>query len=445
MKFELPDPVLEVIEKLEICGFCGYLVGGCVRDFLLGTNPLDFDMTTDATPTEVKECFRDYRVIETGIAHGTVTVILEGFPIEITTHRIETGYSDKRHPDTVLFTKNIEDDLARRDFTINAMAYHPGKGLIDLFGGKKDLEEGVIRCVGDPKCRFNEDALRILRGLRFASVLGFDLEENTRRALFENRELLKAISVERISIELTKLLCGKNVKNLLIEAVPVLGVMIPELLPMKDFDQKNSHHCYDVLTHTAVALENIQPIPHLRWAMLFHDVGKPGTYTEDDRNIGHFYGHSQLSEKIAVSRLHALKMDNKTISQVGTLVKYHAAPLEPSKKSIKHWLNRLSQPLFLDLLAIKHADISAKSPGKVKQLEILEVVEGLLKEIISENECFSRKDLAVNGRDLMAMGIENGQEIGRILDVLLEKVIDGKFENTREILLEKARSLKNVN
>ncbi|MBK5245300.1 MAG: HD domain-containing protein [Eubacteriaceae bacterium] len=445
MKFELPEAVQKAIEKLELCGFCGYLVGGCVRDYLLGKKPVDFDMTTDASPAEVKKCFKDYRVIETGITHGTVTVILEGFPLEITTHRIETGYSDKRHPDRVLFTKNIAEDLARRDFTMNAMAYHPSKGLIDLFGGEKDLSDQMIRCVGDPNRRFNEDALRILRGLRFASVLGFYLEERTKKALFENRELLKAISVERIAIELTKLLCGKNVRDVLINGVAVIGVMIPELLPMEEFNQKNPHHCYDVLTHTAVALENILPIPHLRWAMLFHDAGKPGTYTEDSRNIGHFRGHSQLSEKIAVSRLQALKMDNKTISQVRTLVKYHTTPLEPSKKSIKRWLNRLSKPLFLDLLAVKHADILAKSPGNVKRLETLEAVQVLLQEIISENECFSLKDLAVNGSDLIELGINNGEEIGRILKMLLEGVIDEEFGNTREILLEKAKELKNVN
>jgi len=441
MKLQLPDSIQKVIEILRHCGFCGYLVGGCVRDYLMGKPPLDFDMTTDATPTEVMHCFRDYRVIETGIAHGTVAVALEGLSIEITTHRTETSYSDKRHPDAVIFTKNIEDDLARRDFTMNAMAYHPSQGLIDLFGGKKDIENQVIRCVGDPNRRFNEDALRIIRGLRFASVLGFELEKNTRMALFENRKLLKAISVERLSTEFTKLLCGENVKAVVINGVKVLGVIIPELLLMEDFDQMNPHHCHDVLTHTLVALENIKPIPHLRWTILFHDMGKPETFTQDDRGIGHFRGHGQVSERIARLRLSALKMDKNTISQVCTLVKYHDYPLEPNKKSIKRWLNRLSKPLFLDLLAVKRADISAQAPDHPERLETLEAVQCLMAEIISQNECFSRKDLAVNGRDLIGMGIENGPEVGRILEVLLEEVIDERIENTREMLMEKAKEL----
>jgi len=445
MNFQLPDPIKKAVKKLELCGFCGYLVGGCVRDYLLGKEPTDFDMTTDATPTEVKNCFKKDRVIDTGIAHGTVTVILAGYPIEITTHRIETTYSDKRHPDTVLFTKNIEDDLARRDFTINAMAYHPGQGLIDLFGGKKDIKDQVIRCVGDSRRRFNEDALRILRGLRFASVLGFEIEENTRVALFKSRESLKDISVERISTELTKLLCGKNVRNILIEAVEVLGVMIPELLPMEGFNQNNQHHCYDVLTHTAVALENIQPIAHLRWAVLFHDIGKPETYHLDNLGIGHFYGHSKASEKIARFRMNALKIDKNTISQVCTLVKYHACPLESSKKSVKRWLNRLSEPLFFDLLDLEKADTLAKAPGKIERLRNLEMIQGITAQIIAQNECFSRKDLGVNGNDLIAMGIKDGQEIGRILGLLLDMVIDEKLQNNREILLEKAKELQNVN
>ncbi|KNZ41819.1 CCA tRNA nucleotidyltransferase [Acetobacterium bakii] len=442
MERRLPNPVKKVIDKLESCGFSGYIVGGCVRDYLLGKTPKDFDMTTDATPEEVMKCFKDYRVIETGIAHGTVTVMLDGLSIEITTHRTETVYSDNRHPDTVSFSKNIMDDLSRRDFTMNAMAYHPRYGLIDLYGGAKDIEDKVIRCVGDPNQRFNEDALRILRGLRFASDLGFEIEENTRQAIFDCRELLRLISVERITAELTRLLCGQNVKAVLLDAVSVIAVMIPELLPMVGFDQKTPYHCYDILTHTAVSIENIQPVAHLRWAMLFHDVGKPETYTNDDRNIGHFYGHSELSQKIAVSRMRALKMDRKTISQVSTLVKYHAVPLEPTKKCIKRWLKRLSQPLFQDLLAVKYADISAKTPGNTKRLEILEAVEVLLKEIVSENECFSRKGLAVNGHDLITMGIDDGKEIGRILDVLLEAVIDEKLENTRDILIKKVKEIK---
>ena len=253
MERQLPPPVIKVINELESCGFSGYIVGGCVRDYLLGKTPMDFDMTTDASPKEVMECFKNHRVIETGIAHGTVTVVLDGLPIEITTHRTESDYSDKRHPDTVTFSKNISDDLSRRDFTMNAMAYHPRHGLIDLYGGAKDIKDKVIRCVGDPNQRLNEDALRILRGLRFASDLGFEIEENTRLAIFDYRELLKLISVERINVELTRLLCGKNAKVVLLNWVAVIGVMIPELLPMVVLIRKRPI--------TAMMCSPIQPFP----------------------------------------------------------------------------------------------------------------------------------------------------------------------------------------
>lgn len=442
MKHRLPIPVQKVFRTLESCGFCGYLVGGCVRDYVLNKTPIDFDITTDATPDEIKDCFSNYRVIETGIRHGTVTVIIDGLSLEITTHRIEGKYSDKRHPDEVMFTKNLAEDLARRDFTMNALAYHPQKGLIDLFGGVQDIEDQIIRCVGDPHKRMQEDALRMLRALRFAAVFGFHLEQETKWAIRQNCGQLKDISAERIAGELTKLICGKNAKTVLLEETEVLGVVIPELLPTKNFDQKNPYHCYDVLTHTAVALENVPPIPRLRWAMLFHDLGKPETYTVDAQGVGHFKGHSQPSEIIAHDRLMALKIDKATISQVCKLVKYHATHIESTKTSVKRWLNRLSEPLFRDLLDIKRGDTLAKDPTCHYRLETLTEIERILDEIIAENACFSLRDLAINGKDLIGIGFENGPEIGKTLNDLLEGVIDDKYENSKDFLIAKAKEIQ---
>jgi len=441
MKLNLPVPVEKAFKQLESCGFCGYLVGGCVRDFLLGTLPTDFDMTTDATPTEILDCFADHRVVETGIRHGTITVIIEGMAIEITTHRIEGDYSDSRHPDAVKFTRNLADDLARRDFTINAMAYHPQKGLIDCFGGAADLKKEIIRGVGDPHKRMAEDALRMLRGLRFAAVLGFALEAETSTAIRQNCGQLRNISAERIAAELSKLICGKNAKAIILTETAVLGVVIPELLPAKNFDQMNPHHCYDVLTHTAVAMATLAPVPRLRWAMLFHDLGKPQTFTRDDAGVGHFKGHSKISEAMARKRLTTLRISKNTVEQVCLLVKYHDTLIDEDKTSVKRWLNRLTEPLFRDLIEIKRGDNLAQAPEYRGRLASLQRLEALLDQVIAEKACFSLKDLAVNGNDLIGLGIENGTEIGRILKQLLEGVIEEAYQNEKDILIEKAKEM----
>ncbi len=442
MRLSLPKPVEKAFKRLESCGFCGYLVGGCVRDYLLDTPPTDFDMTTDATPAEMIACFAGFRVLETGIRHGTVTVIIDGMAIEMTTHRIEGDYSDSRHPDAVQFTRNLVDDLARRDFTINAIAYHPQKGLIDHYGGVVDIKKKIIRGVGDPHKRMTEDALRILRGLRFAAVLGFALEGQTQRAIRQNCGQLANISAERIAAELNKLICGKNVKAIILEETAVLGVVIPELLPAKNFEQQSPYHCYDVLTHTAVAMETLAPLPRLRWAMLFHDLGKPQTFTRDAAGVGHFEGHSKCSEVIARERLRALRISSVTIDQVGLLVKYHGVHIDVDKKSVKRWLNRLSEPLFRDLIAIKRGDNLAKASQYHSRLESLQRLEALLDQVIAEKACFSLKDLAVNGHDLIGLGIKNGEEIGRILKLLLTGVIDEVYQNEKEVLIEKAKELR---
>lgn len=441
MKLNLPVPVEKAFKQLESCGFCGYLVGGCVRDYLLNTPPTDFDMTTDATPAEIIACFAGCRVVETGIRHGTVTVVIEEMAIEITTHRIEGEYSDSRHPDAVTFTRNLADDLARRDFTINAMAYHPQKGLIDLYGGAADLKKKIIRGVGDPHQRMAEDALRMLRGLRFGAVLGFALEAETGTAIRQNCGQLRHISAERIATELNKLICGKNAKAIILEETAVLGVVIPELLPAKNFDQMNPHHCYDVLTHTAVAMETLAPVPRLRWAMLFHDLGKPQTFTRDDAGVGHFKGHSKVSEAMARQRLTDLRISKNTVDQVCLLVKYHDTLIEADKTSVKRWLNRLTEPLFRDLIAIKRGDNLAQAPEYHGRLASLERLAALLDQVIAEKACFSLKDLAINGNDLIGLGIENGAEIGWILKQLLEGVIEETFQNEKDILIKKAKEM----
>ncbi len=441
MKLNLPVPVEKAFKQLESCGFCGYLVGGCVRDYLLNTPPTDFDMTTDATPAEIIACFAGCRVVETGIRHGTVTVVIEEMAIEITTHRIEGEYSDSRHPDAVTFTRNLADDLARRDFTINAMAYHPQKGLIDLYGGAADLKKKIIRGVGDPHQRMAEDALRMLRGLRFGAVLGFALEAETGTAIRQNCGQLRHISAERIATELNKLICGKNAKAIILEETAVLGVVIPELLPAKNFNQMNPHHCYDVLTHTAVALETLAPVPRLRWAMLFHDLGKPQTFTRDDAGVGHFKGHSKVSEAMARQRLTDLRISKNTVDQVCLLVKYHDTLIEADKTSVKRWLNRLTEPLFRDLIAIKRGDNLAQAPEYHGRLASLERLAALLDQVIAEKACFALKDLAVNGNDLIGLGIENGAEIGWILKQLLEGVIEEAYQNKKDILIEKAKEM----
>ena len=308
----LPAGVSRALTMLESAGFEAFIVGGCVRDALRGITPKDYDITTSALPEETKSVFRDWRVIETGIQHGTITVVMDGMPLEITTYRTEGTYSDNRHPDSVSFTASLREDVARRDFTMNAIAYSPTRGMIDHFGGAEDIRRGIIRCVGDPATRFREDALRMMRGIRFASVLGFAIEKNTAAAIHENKERIPTVSAERIRVELTKLLCGANVKNVLMDWWDVIGTVIPEILPMHGFDQKTPYHIYDVWEHTAVAVSNIPPDPHLRLCALLHDIGKPPSFFTDEKGVGHFYGHPAVSARMTEEILARLKYDNAT-------------------------------------------------------------------------------------------------------------------------------------
>ena len=431
----LPAGVSRALSMLEDAGYEAFIVGGCVRDALRGITPKDYDITTSALPEETKSVFRDYRVIETGIQHGTVTVMMDGMPLEITTYRTEGTYSDNRHPDSVSFTTSLREDVARRDFTMNAIAYSPVRGLIDHFGGAEDIRGGIIRCVGDPDTRFREDALRMMRGIRFASALGFAIEEKTAAAIRENKERISAVSAERIRVELTKLLCGANVKNVLMDWWDVLGVVIPEILPMHGFDQRTPYHIYDVWEHTAVAVSETPPVTHLRLSALLHDIGKPPSFFTDEKGVGHFYGHPAVSEKMAEEILARLKYDNVTRRRVVTLVREHDRIIEPTETAVKRALFRLTPEVFFNLLIIKRADNLAQSPNYRDRLATYDRIESMAQDILERNECISVATLAVNGGDLIAIGMKPGKEIGELLSLLLEQVIRGDLANDRDELL----------
>lgn len=445
--FPLPNSLLKVFKRLESKGFQVYLVGGCVRDYLRGKTPTDYDLTSDATPEEIITTFADYTVIKTGIRHGTVTIIIDSHLVEITTHRIEGPYSDSRHPDSVDYSRRIEDDLARRDFTINAMAYHPATGIIDPYGGKNDLKSGLIRCVGNPTIRFKEDALRILRGLRFQSVLGFKIEKDTFRAMQTASAKLQKISEERIAKEMTGLLCGENVKATLIQGIGIIGEFIPELLLTINFDQKNPYHCHDLLTHLAITVASIKAESHLRWTMLLHDLGKPSTFLIDSDGVGHFYGHAKKSVELANLILNRLKFPKEMLKHILLLIKYHDTPIEADEKIVKRWLNRLGEKRFRDLLEVKKADCLAQDQQYRYRLDAIKEVEILIDSILKEAACFSLKNLAVDGNDLIHLGLKPGPEIGQTLNHLLEMVIDQKIKNTKTSLLKhvKKENPKNVN
>lgn len=432
---ELPEQVNTVLRRLREAGYAAYAVGGCVRDRLMGAAPTDYDVATAALPEQVASMFAGDRAVGTGMKHGTVTVLLDAMPIEVTTFRVDGDYADARHPDAVAFTPSLAEDLARRDFTINAMAWSAESGVIDPFGGQADLQSRLIRCVGDPDARFTEDALRILRALRFASVLGFAIEERTAAALRRNRERLKKISAERVASELCKLICGTDVRRILLDYTDVLGVVLPELLPMRGLDQRNVHHIYDVLEHTAVAVERVPPEPILRWAALLHDSGKPACFTLDENGTGHFYGHPKESARLADAALRRLKKDTETRERVVRLVQYHDTQIGPAEKPVKRALHQFGPETFFQLLALKRADNLAQSPEYRDRQAYYDEVERLARDILERKDCFSLKDLAVRGGDLIAAGMAPGKDLGAALQTLLNAVIDGKAENEKEALL----------
>ena len=437
----LPSNVYEALLRLNEAGYEAWLVGGCVRDRLMGAEPHDYDITTSASPEETEAVFAGERVIETGLRHGTVTVLLHGEPIEITTFRTEAAYSDHRRPDSVSFTRSLRKDLARRDFTVNAIAMDAEGNLCDPYGGKTDLEERILRAVGDAEARFREDALRILRCLRFSSVLGFSIEPETSAAMIRCRNLLDYVSAERTYAELTKLLCGMDVRRVLMEYTDVLGAVLPELLPMKGFDQRNYHHVYDVLEHTARVVEHVPPEARLRWAALFHDAGKPACFTQDDHGVGHFYGHAEKSRELADAALLRLKTDNATREAADQLIRYHDWPIEPTAPAVRRALHKLGPEGLRDLIALKRADNLAQAPKYRDRQRTCDEIEAMAEQVLAEEQAFSLKDLAVNGDDLRAMGMSPGPEMGILLDRLLDDVIADRLPNERNALLAKASLL----
>ena len=432
MKFPMSPQAAHALECLHAAGHEAWIVGGCVRDHLLGIPPKDFDITTSALPEETKAVFQGFHVIETGIRHGTVTVVMEGEPLEITTYRVDGGYTDARHPDGVTFTQSLREDAARRDFTMNAMAYAPGEGIQDFFGGQEDVKAGIIRAVGDPAVRFQEDALRILRGIRFASVLGFSLEPATEKAAQEYAHLLKKVSAERVAQELSKLFCGRDAGRILTTYPDILGQVIPELLPMVGFDQQNIHHCHDLLTHTAVAVDHAPPVLHLRLAMLLHDVGKPNTFALGEDGQGHFYGHAKESVRLAGEILRRLRYPRVLTEQVETLIRYHDSVLEEDR--VRRWLNKLGEETFFDLLAVQRADTAGLASAYCTRIEQFAKLEKLAREILAEAPCLQIRDLAVNGHDLMALGL-SGKEIGKVQRHLLDQILEGKLFNQKDEIL----------
>lgn len=436
----MPETVSIAIDKLEAAGFEAFTVGGCVRDIQFNRTPSDWDITTNALPKQTAEVFKDFRIVPTGIKHGTVTVIIDGMPLEITTYRTDGEYTDNRHPKSVSFTGDLTEDLSRRDFTINAMAYSEKCGLVDKFGGSTDIRSRLIRTVGDPDRRFTEDALRMMRALRFASVLDFEIEENTKKSILKNRELLKNISSERISDELIKFLCGegKRVTELLIEFRDVIAVVIPELKPCFDFDQKNKHHAYDVYTHMAYSVGYSKPDPEVRFSLLLHDIGKPSCFFTDENGVGHFYGHGEKGAQTVEKIVKRLKLSSQFQNDAVTLVRYHDYPVTPDKKTVKRRLNKFGPRMLGKIMLVKEGDSLAHSTGYAKPLDEIRAVCVSIDEVLSEEECFSLKKLNISGRDLLGIGFTAGPEIGKVLNSLLEKVIDESVPNEHESLMKLA-------
>ena len=435
MKIQLPEKVKVIIQTLEAAGYEAYAVGGCVRDSVLGRIPADWDITTSALPEQVKELF--HRTIDTGIEHGTVTVMMDKEGFEVTTYRIDGEYRDHRHPEQVNFTGELKEDLRRRDFTINAMAYNDRCGMVDAFGGIEDLKHGVIRCVGVAGERFEEDALRILRAVRFAAQLGFEIEKETADAARALAGNLKDISAERIQTELVKLLVSPHPEMLRTAyELGITRVVLPEFDVMMETPQHHPHHMYSVGEHTLKALEFTDPEKVLRLSVLFHDFGKPQTRTTVD-GVDHFHGHANVSAQETVRIMRRLKFDNATMDQVKRIVLYHDARPQPDERQIRRLLHRAGEDIFPELFQVMGADILAQSEyRKIEKLVNLERVHQVYDEILKRKDCISLKNLQVTGKDLIAAGMEPGKKIGEILNQMLEDVLEKPEHNEREYLLK---------
>ena len=440
-KITLPENVKHIIATLQQHGHEAYAVGGCIRDSILKREPEDWDITTSAMPKEVKKIFK--RTFDTGIEHGTITVLINKVGYEVTTYRIDGKYENHRHPSEVEFTRNLREDLLRRDFTINAMAYNEQEGLVDPFGGLKDLEAKKIVCVGSANQRFDEDALRILRAVRFAAQLGFSIEEKTKEAIKAMADSLKYISAERIQVEMTKLLVSAHPEQ--IEEAYNLGitkVILPEFDQAMNTTQETPHHQYNVGVHTIQALRNIEANKVLRLTVLFHDMGKAQMKTIDEEGVAHFKQHALVSEQIAKDVLRRLKFDNETIQMVAKLVLYHDYRMPANEVAVRRAMNKISTELFPMYSKVRCADTLAQSEYlREEKLLNIEQVEKLYQQIKEKNQCVVLKDLAISGKDLLALGVPQGARIGEILEGLLEEVLEHPKDNQREVLLDKARLL----
>lgn len=442
MRIQIPGKAAYIIHTLQTAGYEAYVVGGCVRDAILGRQAADWDITTSALPLQVKALFP--RTLDTGLRHGTVTVMLgrEGF--EVTTYRVDGEYEDGRHPKEVVFTPSLLEDLRRRDFTVNAMAYNETEGLVDIFGGLKDLENGVIRCVGEAKERFSEDALRILRAVRFSAQLGFSIAEDTRDAMGEMAGNLEKISAERIQAELVKLLVSPHPETLATAyETGITAVILPEFDRCMETPQENPHHCYNVGEHTLCALTKVRSDKVLRLAILFHDMGKAKVRQRDAAGIDHFYGHGVVSEELAADILHRLRFDNDTLHKVRRLVRFHDEwERNPTARGVRRLISRMGEDVFPWYLEMRRGDILAQNPIYWEEkLDNLAEVEALYDRILKEKDCLSLKELAVTGHDLIEAGISPGKQVGETLGRLLELVIDHPEYNEKEYLLKQIKGV----
>lgn len=443
MNINCPDYINTAFRLLEQSGFKAYAVGGCVRDSLMGKVPDDWDMTTSSTPEQTMEVFKDFRVIPTGLKHGTVTVIIDGSHIEITTMRVDGEYHDNRRPESVRYTTEIEQDLSRRDSTVNAMAYNHTDGLVDIFGGHDDLKKKIIRCVGNPDKRFNEDALRIIRAIRFASVLDFGIDKDTSDSIIKNIALIDNVAKERIRVELVKLLCGTAVERILTDYKEIIFNIIPELRILDGFRQDTPYHIYDVWTHTVKVVANVKNTQELRVAALLHDIAKPECFTTDKKGIAHFKGHPELSAEKAIGILKSLRFPNSFIETVYKIILLHDMYPDGNKKTVARFCSKYSPDIIKLTLELMRGDTAGKNPEFAEeQFDSYRLAEKQIDEIIESNLCLKVSDLDINGKDVTAEGF-SGKEIGTVLNTILELVIEEKITNKREILLDTVRKLKN--
>ena len=446
MKIRMPATVRMVMDSLHAKGYEAYIVGGCVRDSILGKRPNDWDITTNASPAQVKSIF--VKTVDTGIEHGTVTVLVGGDAHEVTTYRVDGAYLDGRHPESVTFTASLAEDLKRRDFTINAMAYNDQDGLVDLHGGMEDIQQKMIRAVGDPMERFQEDSLRILRAVRFAAQNNFGIDRDTLAAAIQLAPTLSRISAERICAELTKIITSEHPEYLKVAyQAGMTRIFLPEFDACMETPQNNPHHAYTVGEHTLIAMRASAQDRVLRYALLLHDLGKPAVRTTDEQGVDHFYRHAQVSEQMAGTVMKRLKMDNDTIHSVKMLIRCHDWLLRPDERQIRKMLRVVGQELFPLLIKVQMADSMAKAPDQVQEdLARIIAATRVYEEILAKEQCFTLKDLAINGADLIAMGVPKGPMIGKLLNAALDRVIEDPGQNDREKLLRSAaEDMKDMN